>query len=62
MNKLELSRAHQQGEAARRAGKTKGANPYRHRGGADGEALYDRWVDGWLDQDRRNGGHVNANR
>lgn len=54
MTKQELTRAYQQGEAARRAGKPQSTNPYRHRGGTEGEALWDRWVDGWADQDRRN--------
>lgn len=29
------------------------ANPYRHRGGRDGELLYDRWHDGWDDENAR---------
>lgn len=51
--KADYSRAYEEGQAARRAGKPREANAYRHRGGQDGEGLYDRWHDGWDDENAR---------
>lgn len=51
--KAETALAYDRGAQARRNGQPRTANPYRHRGGRDGELLYDRWHDGWDDENAR---------
>lgn len=51
--KSELAMAYERGAQARRNGLPRTANPYRHRGGTDGEILYDKWQDGWDDEHAR---------
>ena len=54
--KAEYARAYEEGQAARRAGRPIEVNPYRFRKGRDGDLLWDRWIDGWMDQDATNKG------
>lgn len=53
--KAEYDRAYLEGVTARQSGMPLSANPYKHRGGRDGELLWDRWIDGWRDQDKASG-------
>ena len=51
--RAELALAYERGAQARRNAQPRTSNPFRHRGGKDGELLYDRWHDGWDDEDAK---------